>query len=109
MPVELVTQGDSQDLTGLPADLDLAAYRIIQESLTNVLRHGEPNGVRVRVTMGIIDGRLVVDVTDQPGTAAELGGSLTAGPVRAGGWQVRAELPVHTGGGRTFPSWVTRS
>ncbi|MCM3921203.1 histidine kinase, partial [Frankia sp. AiPs1] len=129
VPVELVTEGDVDRLAGLPADLDLAAYRIVQESLTNVLRHAPPGRTRVRIMLAAAGGRLTVDVTDRPepparsddlaparGTfpdpglpsgqgltglgerAAELGGMLSAGPVAAGGWRVRAELPMPVGG-----------
>jgi signal transduction histidine kinase len=129
VPVELVTEGDCDRLAGLPADLDLAAYRIVQESLTNVLRHAPPGRTRVRVILAAAEGRLTVDVTDRPEPpersddlvpargafpdpgvpsgqgltglgerAAELGGVLSAGPVAAGGWRVRAELPMPVGG-----------
>lgn len=93
----------------LPPDVDAAAYRIVQESLTNVLRHaGEtPAWVRVRT-----DGqRLLVEVRDRGTTPATvtsagtgitgmrqraeaLGGRLDAGPTGDGGFVVRAELPV---------------
>ncbi|WP_152989928.1 sensor histidine kinase [Frankia sp. ACN1ag] len=66
VPIELVTEDDGDLLTGLPADLDLAAYRIIQESLTNVLRHAPPGRTRVRVALATAGGRLALDVTDRP-------------------------------------------
>ncbi len=66
VPIELVTEDDGDLLTGLPADLDLAAYRIVQESLTNVLRHAPPGRTRVRVALATAGGRLALDVTDRP-------------------------------------------
>jgi signal transduction histidine kinase len=87
----------------------LTAYRIVQESLTNVLKHaGE--GVRARVRFGWRADRLRLEVADDgaapPGApgdglgiqgmrqrAATQGGSLIAGPGPAGGWRVIAELP----------------
>ncbi|WP_432183869.1 sensor histidine kinase [Streptomyces tendae] len=91
----------------LPAAVDLAAYRIVQESLTNAVRH---SGAR-HVVVGLHHDRraLVLSVTDDgPGPArtghgsgiagmAEraraLGGTLSAEPGRAGGFTVRARLP----------------
>jgi len=108
IPVDAVTSGP---LDTLPADVDLAAYRIVQESLTNVLRHAAASLVTIEVTVG--DGTLSIDVADcadppaarravPPGhgltglreRAEELGGRLTAGPSPGGGWRVRAQLPV---------------
>ncbi|MEW2414070.1 histidine kinase [Streptomyces sp. NPDC046866] len=95
----------------LPAPVELAAYRIVQESLTNALKHAAPGTVRVRVSRA--DGLLTVGVDSpyggqQPGPRAPgsgagligmrertelLGGEFTAGP--AGPlWQVRAVLPA---------------
>ncbi|HJQ46025.1 MAG TPA: sensor histidine kinase [Amycolatopsis sp.] len=92
----------------LPAPVDGAAYRILQESLTNVVRHAnQPSTVDVH--FGRRDGRLELVVRDdgrgaappRPGNglrgmgerASALGGELTAEPVD-GGFEVRAELPV---------------
>ncbi|WP_068016186.1 sensor histidine kinase [Nocardia mexicana] len=93
----------------LPAALDLSAYRIVQEALTNAVKHAP--GSRAEVSVSRTDGRLVIDVTSdraEAATAAEgggtgltsmrerahaVGGVLTAGPCD-GGWRVRAELPV---------------
>ncbi|MFD8412754.1 sensor histidine kinase [Streptomyces sp. NPDC059650] len=94
----------------LPAPVELAAYRIVQESLTNALKHAAPGTVRVRVARS--DTALTVEVEspygEQPGPRAPgsgaglvgmrertelLGGEFTAGrqgPV----WQVRAVLPA---------------
>ncbi|MFF3351348.1 sensor histidine kinase [Streptomyces sp. NPDC002917] len=99
----------------LPAPVELAAYRIVQESLTNALKHGAPGPVVVR--LGRAGPLLTVEVTsvfgDRPGPRAPgsgaglvgmtervalLGGEFEAGPVTTGGegkiWRVRAELPV---------------
>ncbi|MFI1017121.1 sensor histidine kinase [Streptomyces sp. NPDC020965] len=92
----------------LPPDIDLAAFRIVQESLTNVVRHARTRDARVGVDYG--DGVLTVEIDDDgrgaagPGTgygivgmrerAALLGGELTAGPRAGGGFRVTARLPL---------------
>jgi signal transduction histidine kinase len=95
---------------GLPAPVGHAGYRIVQESLTNVLRHSTAHRARVRVEAG--DRSLLIEVLDdgQPHApavpagghglagmrerAAALGGSCEVGPVNGTGWRVRAEIPV---------------
>jgi signal transduction histidine kinase len=105
------------EISGRPrpllAAVDQAAYRIVQESLTNVLRHAGPASASVRVAYE--RGRLVVEVVDDghepgagngggsPGTghgidgmrerALALGGELEAGRRSGGGFRVRAWLP----------------
>ncbi|MBT2423215.1 two-component sensor histidine kinase [Streptomyces sp. ISL-22] len=104
----------------VPAPVELAAYRIVQESLTNALKHASPG--RVTVALAQRDGSLTVTVTSPfgdrdgpraPGSGAGLvgmrervallGGTFEAGPVRdpdsADGkiWTVRATLPVSEG------------
>jgi signal transduction histidine kinase len=103
----------------LPAGTDLAAYRIVQESLTNVTRHAGPASATVLVRYGPAD--LTVQVDDDGrgpaaagggpgpiGTArgngngirgmrervAALGGELTTGPRPGGGFRVQAHLPL---------------
>jgi signal transduction histidine kinase len=97
----------------LPAQVDLAAYRIIQESLTNALRHAAPATATVHLTYH--DTALDAEITDTglgPTTNATagsghglrgmteranaLGGTLTAGPDPHGGFRVHAHLPTGT-------------
>lgn len=105
LAVEVVTEGD---LTDLPAIADASAYRIVQEALTNVLRHA--GKARVTVTVRREPDALVIEVTDDgPGKlpfeeghgiagmrerVSALGGTLEAGPREGGGWRVGARLPV---------------
>jgi signal transduction histidine kinase len=105
----------------LPAGTDLAAYRIVQESLTNVTRHAGPASATVLVRYG--QDNLTVQVDDdgkgpEPPSAADaslrpgrglvgmrervaaLGGELTTGPRPGGGFRVLARLPVDGEGER---------
>jgi signal transduction histidine kinase len=94
---------------GLPEGVDLAAYRIVQEALTNALRHSSAGTARVMVRR--VPGRLELAVTDDGPArlsdgpagfgliglrerAAGCGGWLRAGPRPGGGFEVRAHLPV---------------
>lgn len=94
----------------LPADIDLSAYRIVQEALTNVVRHAGTGHCRVAIDHG--DEELSVEVVDDgPGTIENgsaqgfglvgmrervglLHGHLTAGPRPEGGFRVAARLPL---------------
>jgi len=94
----------------LPASVGHAGYRIVQEGLTNVLRHSTARQARVRVEVD--DRAVVIDVTDdgrQRATtfpagghglrgmqerAAALGGTCEAGTVNGAGWKVRARIPL---------------
>jgi signal transduction histidine kinase len=96
----------------LPFAVDVAAFRIVQEALTNITRHAGPATATVRVAYG--DGDLTVQVDDDgrgPSPhgaaagggkgivgmrerAAALGGDLQAGPRPEGGFRVRARLPL---------------
>lgn len=93
----------------LPAGLDLTAYRIVQEALTNSMRHS--GGSRIAVCIRYEPASIVVDVADDgaPNGAGDafghglvgirervslFGGAATAGPAPAGGWRVHAELPL---------------
>jgi len=92
----------------VPAPVDATAYAVVQEALTNVLRHAGATSTSVGLTRA--EGRLSVAVVDDGGGGAvqdegmglsgmrqrveALGGSLTAGPRAAGGFEVHAELPL---------------
>jgi signal transduction histidine kinase len=92
----------------LPADIDLSAFRIIQEAVTNVVRHAGTSQCQVCIDQQ--DGQLSLEVTDSghgssaAGTgygitgmrerAALLGGDFSAGPRPGGGFRVAARLPV---------------
>jgi len=106
LPTVIRTGGTER---ALPAAVDLAAYRIVQESLTNALRHAAPASATVRLTFG--EAHLDIEVTDTgPGPAdgsggghglrgmteraTAIGGTLTAGPGPHGGFRVSAHLPV---------------
>jgi signal transduction histidine kinase len=108
--VEVAWLGSTEPL---PADIDLSAFRIIQEAVTNVVRHAGTE--RCLVWIDQQDGQLVIEVTDGgrggpvskisvAGTgygitgmrerAALLGGDFSAGPRPGGGFRVTARLPV---------------
>ena len=55
-------QVDAPELDNLPAAVEVAAYRIVGEALTNVRRHAAASSARVDLTLG--EGQLVVEVTD---------------------------------------------
>ncbi|MEW2253289.1 sensor histidine kinase [Streptomyces sp. NPDC006975] len=110
MTVHVHTEGS---IDGLPASVHLAAYRIVQEALTNALRHAVgADEVRVRVTsdrecvrITVVDngrtarspglktgaGRGLVGMMER---ARLVGGCVDAGPLPAGGFEVAALLPV---------------
>src|SRR6266545_3458664 len=102
------------DRVSLPGVVDLAAYRIVQESLTNVVRHAGPATATVRVSyqpgavgLEIADtGRGRRSAAARPGRhgiagmrerAATVGGTLEAAPSAEGGFRVRARLPFEGG------------
>jgi signal transduction histidine kinase len=107
LPVELTVSGEPQPL---PPGANLAAYRVVQEGLTNVLRHAGQATAAVSVRWaeqleitvsddgsggGLDDaagpGRGLLGLRERLGL---YGGELTAGPRPGGGWQVRAALPL---------------
>ena len=107
LTVRVEHDGTAQALA-LPAEVDLAAYRIVQEALTNAARHS--GGREATVRIGYRDGGLLVEVDDDgrggaasPGSgligmaerAHALGGELAAGPRPGGGFRVRAVLPMN--------------
>lgn len=107
LPVGVHVDGPEQRL---PADVDQVAFRVVQESLTNALRHS--GGSRVDVTLQHEPGRLRVVVEDDgrplhatPAPAGHglaglrervtgIGGTFSAGPRDGGGWRVEAVLPL---------------
>jgi signal transduction histidine kinase len=106
LPVELRVEGDAKPL---PPGVDLSAYRIVQEALTNSLKHAGPASARVVVRYGVDgveleitdDGRGLAD--DRVGghglvgmreRAAVVGGDVEAGPNGGRGYAVRARLPA---------------
>jgi signal transduction histidine kinase len=118
--VRIETEGEPRPL---PAETDLAVYRIVQEALTNVTRHSDATAVTVRIRHTGSDVRLEIDDDGSPVPAAApgdepenepeneqvgtgsglagmrdraeaLGGTLDAGPAEDGGYRIRARLPV---------------
>ncbi|MFF1924278.1 sensor histidine kinase [Streptomyces sp. NPDC058221] len=107
--VEVRWQGERRPL---PPDIDLSAFRIIQESVTNVVRHAATGSCRVSVEYGSEE--LGIEVADRgrgPGHSADTGfgligmrervallhGEFTAAPRPEGGFRVTARLPVPEG------------
>jgi signal transduction histidine kinase len=99
----------------VPAGVQLTVYRLVQEALTNTLKHGGP-GARASVRLRYLPGELLVDIDDDGAgaTAAETagigsgllgmrervhayGGDVRAGPRPPGGWQVSARLRLDGG------------
>ena len=111
LPVRTVVRGPARRL---PAGVDLSAFRIVQEALTNVLKHAGPTATQVEVDYAPAQVRLSVvnDRPTRPPVAAPrgghglvgirerahaCGGSVTAGPQADGGFAVRAVLPLGDG------------
>jgi signal transduction histidine kinase len=106
LPVRIIVEGSPH---GLPAGVDLSAYRIVQEALTNVLKHAGPAEAEV-ILRHRPDGLdiAVMDTGDGSGAGggsghglagirervAVFGGTFAAGPRPDGGYEVRASLPV---------------
>jgi signal transduction histidine kinase len=107
LTVDLVVDSNH---SALPAAVDVSAYRIVQEALTNVLKHAGP--AHAEVAVGCADGAVTIEVTDDgPGVTvaagsggqgltgmrervAIFGGEVRAGPRPGGGYAVRARLPL---------------
>ena len=113
LTVQTTTEGELSDL---PGAVDLSAYRIIQESLTNAMKHSDSKEVDVRVAR--VNGHIEVEVRNHGSTtisgdgtghgilgmherAALLGGTLDAGPGDDGRWTVSAVLPITAPKGTT--------
>ena len=111
VPVRLVVNGAAD---ALPAAVDVSAYRIVQEALTNVLKHA--GRARAEVTIGRTQDAVMIDVTDDGAgnpqaeapegglglvsmreRVALFGGELRVGPEPDGGFSVRARLPLGDG------------
>jgi len=107
LAVDVEVRGDPRDL---PPAIDLSAYRILQEALTNVLKHAVAARAHVRIayTPDAIDLEVEDDghgpsgaqsgggrgLTGMRERVALYGGTLDAGPSEAGGYRVRARLPL---------------
>ncbi len=107
LPVTLSVEGDA---TPLPAGVDLSAYRIVQEALTNALKHAGPASARVTVRYGqrragarhrrrrrrgartaTAVGHGLIGMRER---VTMFGGDLDAGARSEGGYAVRARLPI---------------
>ncbi|MFE7490861.1 sensor histidine kinase [Kitasatospora sp. NPDC057541] len=108
LDVTALTSGNRRPL---PEGVELSAYRIVQEALSNTLRHAP--GATARVELGYTPGALRLRIRNGPGArpagpspgtghgllgmrerAAMLGGELSAGPTPEGGYEVTALLPL---------------
>ncbi len=106
LPTRLTVEGDASPL---PAGIDLTAYRVVQEGLTNALKHSRATQAEVHVRYA--DGSVELVVRDDGNgdgkgdggghglvgmreRVAVIGGELAAGPRSKGGYELRARLPV---------------
>jgi signal transduction histidine kinase len=106
LPVEVTVEGTPAPL---PPGVDVSAYRIVQEALTNALKHAGPARAHVLLRYGPDDLELEI-LDDGPGTAngggsghglagirervAVIGGEMDSGRRPEGGYAVRARLPL---------------
>jgi signal transduction histidine kinase len=121
LPVELMVTG--RPITGLPDGVDLAGYRVVQEALTNAVKHAAGASAVVRVDFRA--DRLSIEVTDTGGRRppstdagsgrgliglrerlALYGGTLHAGPRIRGGYRVEAVIPLETADAADTPDTV---
>jgi signal transduction histidine kinase len=106
LPVEVRYEGEAVQL---PAGIDLTAYRLVQEGLTNAIKHAGATRAEVVVHYGEGDVELIVSDDGRGGTGGDggghglvgmrervsvYGGDLEAGPRPEGGYRLRARLPV---------------
>jgi signal transduction histidine kinase len=106
LPVELRVEGEAHEL---PPGVDLCAYRVVQEALTNALKHAGP--ATARVFLRYVEGAVEVEVTDTGSGSGDangagvglagmservalFGGRLESGPRPNGGFAVSARLPL---------------
>jgi signal transduction histidine kinase len=104
MPIEVEIRGTPR---ALPAGVDLSAFRIVQEALTNVLKHA--GDAQARVVVAYAPDAIELEVVDDGRTQANghghglvgmrervmlYGGTLQAGPAENGGYRVLARLPL---------------
>jgi signal transduction histidine kinase len=108
----IVTLSVDGDIGRLPGTVGLALYRIVQEALTNVVRHAPGAPATAQLTVSAYEVTLAVDSLGPPGNgtgtghgvlsmrerAESLGGTCEAGPSGAG-WLVRASFPLAAAGG----------
>ncbi|MEU7893817.1 sensor histidine kinase [Nonomuraea sp. NPDC049152] len=110
LPTRLTLEGDCAPV---PAAAQLTVYRLVQEALTNTLKHAPP-GTHAEVRVRVSPEAVTIDVTDDGRTAqtagpssghgipgmraraAAYGGKLHAGPRPGGGWRVSARLDLDT-------------
>jgi signal transduction histidine kinase len=111
LPVNLTISGDH---AAVPAAVDVSVYRIVQEALTNILKHAGP--ACAGVTIGCADEAVTIEITDNGTTersdpvpagghgiagmrerVAIFGGELCAGPRPGGGFAVCARMPLRAG------------
>jgi signal transduction histidine kinase len=104
-----ITIAAPEHLPPLPAAVEVAAYRIVQEALTNVVRHAQARNCAVCLTLGDaldveikddgvglpLGGRAGVGLTSMRERTAELGGTCQIASVPGQGTCVRARLPLH--------------
>jgi len=112
LPVEVAVEGSP---TELPSSVDLSAYRIVQEALTNSLKHAGASRAKVSIRYG--PHSLELEVTDDGRGMSErgpsgdkegrglvgmrervalFGGELSVGPMPEGGYRVHARLPLRS-------------
>ncbi len=104
---ELRVQVDAPELDNLPAAVEVAAYRIVGEALTNVRRHAAARSASVDLALG--DGQLVVEVSDDGigiPADAEAGVGLVSLRERAAELGGRCEITCPPGGGTSVKAWL---